>query len=290
MKSLTVGEVEILALTDVEGAFFRLNQIFPGVRAEQWWPYMRRYPWAFADAHTLYGRVGSYLLRAPGHTLLVDTGIGPGAMGMRGRLLEDLQKNGVTPEDVDTVFLTHLHGDHVGWVLAPDGGPAFPEARYVTQEAEWDAAEPYLRRAMATLEDLGALYLLDGEDVVAEAFTAIPTPGHSPGHASLLVYSGGEQALVLGDVFAHPAQVTEPTWNIHFDADKEQAAFTRAQLLDWLEADGITVAAGHIPGSGFGRVAREEGRRYWLPLEEVTGEPEAGTLRRRSRYSEGDER
>jgi glyoxylase-like metal-dependent hydrolase (beta-lactamase superfamily II) len=284
MKSLVVGEVEIVALTDVEGAFFRLEQIFPGVRVEQWWPYVRRYPWAFADAHTLYGRVGSYLLRAPGHTLLVDTGIGPGAMGMRGRLLEDLEKSGITPEAVETVFLTHLHGDHVGWALAPDGGPMFPGARYVTQEAEWDAAEPYLRRAMASLDDL---YLLDGEDVVAEAFTAIPTPGHSPGHASLLVSSGGGQALVVGDVFAHPAQVTEPTWNIHFDADKEQAPFTRAQLLDWLEADEITVAAGHIPGSGFGRVVRGEGRRHWLPLGEVTGEPEA--LPGRSRHSEGDE-
>ena len=287
MKSLTVGEVEIVALTDVEGAFFRLNQIFPGVRTEQWWPYMRRYPWTFADAHTLYGRVGAYLLRAPGHTLLVDTGIGPGAMGMRGRLLEDLEKSGVRPVDVDTVFLTHLHGDHVGWSLAPDGEPSFPGARYVTQEAEWDAAEPYLRRALASLDDL---YLLEGEDVVAEAFTAIPTPGHSPGHASLLVSSGGEQTLVAGDVIVHPAQVTEPTWNIHFDVDKEQAAFTRARLLDWLEADGIMVAAGHIPGSGFGRVAREEGRRRWLPLEEITGEPEAETLPRRSRYLEGDQR
>ena len=143
---------------------------------------------------------------------------------------------------------------------------------------------------MAALDDLGALYLLDGEDIVAEAFTAIPTPGHSPGHASLLVSSGGEQALILGDVFAHPAQVTEPTWNIHFDADKEQASFTRAQLLDWLEADEITVAAGHIPGSGFGRVVNEEGRRHWLPLGEMSGDAESKTLLRRSRYLEGDER
>jgi glyoxylase-like metal-dependent hydrolase (beta-lactamase superfamily II) len=290
MKRFTVGEVEILALTDVEGPFFRLNQIFPGVRPEQWWSYVRRYPWAFADAHTLYGRVGSYLLRAPDHALLVDTGIGPGAMGMRGKLLEDLEKSGVGPEDVDTVFLTHLHGDHVGWTLVPDGGPTFPGARYVPQEAEWDAAEPYLRRAMESLDDIGALYLLDGEDVITEEFTAIPTPGHSEGHASLLVYSGGEQALVLGDVFAHPAQVTEPTWNIHFDADKEQAAFTRTKLLDWLEADGITVAAGHIPGSGFGRIVREGGRRYWQSLDEVTEGAESKALPRRSGYSEGDAR
>ena len=58
--------------------------------------------------------------------MLVDAGIGPGAMGMRGRLLTDLGGSGVAPEDVDVLFLTHLHGDHVGWSLRPDGGPAFP--------------------------------------------------------------------------------------------------------------------------------------------------------------------
>jgi glyoxylase-like metal-dependent hydrolase (beta-lactamase superfamily II) len=280
VRSMIVGEVEITALTDIEGPFFRLNQLFPGVRAEQWEPYLGRYPWAFADAHTLYGRVGSYLLRSPDRVLLADAGIGPGTMGMRGRLLEELERCGVHPDDVDTVFLTHLHGDHVGWSLAADGGPTFPRARYVTQEVEWEAAEPYLREAMSSLDDLGVLELIDGEEFLGKELAAVPTPGHSAGHASLLVSSGGEQALVAGDVIVHPAQVTEPTWNVAFDADKEQASFTRAQLLDWLEADGITVAAGHIPG--FGRIAREGGRRYWRPVQAT---PEAGSFTRRSRFS-----
>jgi glyoxylase-like metal-dependent hydrolase (beta-lactamase superfamily II) len=266
VKSIAAGRVEIVALTDVEGPFFRLSQLFPGVRSEQWEPYLVRYPWAFADADTLYGRVGSYLVRSSGSTVLVDAGIGPGAMGMRGKLLDELESNGVAPGDVDILFLTHLHGDHVGWSLEPDGGPAFPGARYVTQEAEWESAEPYLRKAMSSLDDLGVLWLMNGEESLTEEITAIPTPGHSPGHASLLVSSGGEQALVVGDVISHPAQVTEATWNIPFDVDKEQAAFTRTQLLDWLEADGIPAAAGHVPGSGFGRIVREEGRRYWRPM------------------------
>ena len=187
MRSIIVGEVEIAALTDIEGPFFRLNQLFPGVRAEQWEPYLGRYPWAFADARTLYGRVGSYLLRSPDRVLLADTGIGPGTMGMRGRLLEELEKSGVHPDDVDTVFLTHLHGDHVGWSLGADGGPTFPRARYVTQEVEWEAAEPYLREAMSSLDDLGVLKLIDSEEFLGKELAAIPTPGHSPGHASLLV-------------------------------------------------------------------------------------------------------
>jgi glyoxylase-like metal-dependent hydrolase (beta-lactamase superfamily II) len=272
LSSITVGRIEITALTDMEGAFFGLDQIFPGVMEDQWEPYRHRYPWAFADRETLRGRVGSYVLRSPEGTILVDTGVGPQAMGVGGRLLVELENAGVYPEDVDTVFLTHLHGDHLGWSVKPDGEPVFPEARYVTQAAEWEISAPYLGRAVAGLDDLGVLELLDGEEPISEELTAIPTPGHSPGHSSLLVSSGGEQALVSGDAIVHPAQATEPTWNVHFDMDKEQAARTREMLLAWLEADGMIVAAGHIPGSGFGRVVRgrgEEGRRYWQTLESV---------------------
>ena len=270
MKSTKVGRIEITALTDMEGAFFRLDQIFPGVAHDQWEAYVRRYPWAFADSETLWGRVGSYVLRSPEDTVLVDTGVGPQAMGPDGKLLAELEKAGVHPEDVDTVFLTHLHGDHLGWSVRPNGEPVFSNARYVTQAAEWEISAPYLGRAIASLDDRGVLELLDGEEPVGEELTAIPTPGHSPGHSSLLVSSGGEQALVSGDAIVHPARATEPTWNVHFDMDKEQAARTREMLLAWLEADGITVAAGHLPSSGFGRIARDggdSGRRYWQTLE-----------------------
>ena len=274
MRSIAVGRVDISALTDIEGAFFRLDQIFPGVMEDQWEPYLHRYPWAFANRETLRGRVGSYVLRSPGGTVLVDTGVGPQAMGVGGKLLEELENAGVHPEDVDTVFLTHLHGDHLGWSVKPDGEPVFSGARYVTQAAEWEISAPYLGRAVTGLDDLGVLELLDGEEPIGEELTVIPTPGHSLGHSSLLVSSGGEQALVSGDAIVHPAQATEPTWNVHFDLDKEQAARTREMLLAWLEADGIIVAAGHIPGSGFGRVVRdgeEPGRRYWLTLETAKG-------------------
>lgn len=273
MKSLRVGGVEVTALTDVEGAFFGLGQIFPGVQAEQWKPYMERYPFAFADARTLYGRVGAYLLRLPGgRIVLVDTGIGRAAMGQGGSLMDDLTAAGVTPEDVDTVFLTNLHGDHIGWALTAQGEPTFPGARYVTQAVEWEASASYIGGALRPLDDLGVLDLLDGEESLSDELTAIPTPGHTPGHSSLLVGSSNDELIVTGDVIVHPAQVTEPTWNIAFAMDKEATAYTREMFLEWVEVDGLMVAAGHIPGTGFGRVARDEdGRRTWLPLDETGG-------------------
>ncbi len=278
MKSLRVGGVEVTALTDVEGAFFGLGQIFPGVQAEQWKPYMERYPFAFADASTLYGRVGAYLLRLPGgRALLVDTGIGSAALGQGGGLMDDLAAAGVGPEDVDTVFLTNLHGDHIGWALTAQGEPTFPEARYVTQAVEWEASESYIGGALRPLDALGILDLLDGEEPLSDELTAIPTPGHTPGHSSLLVGSGSDGLIISGDVIVHPAQVTEPTWNIAFAMDKEATAYTREMFLEWVEADGLTVAAGHIPGTGFGRVARDEdGRRAWVSLDE-TGDGDVPT-------------
>lgn len=268
MKSLRVGGVEVVALTDVEGAFFGLGQIFPGVEAGQWGPYMERYPFAFADARTLHGRVGAYLLKLPGgETVLVDTGIGPAAMGQGGGMLKDLSAAGVEPEEVDTVFLTNLHGDHIGWALTAQGEPTFPEARYVTQAVEWEASSSYIGGALRPLDKLGVLELLDGEEEISEELTAIPTPGHTPGHSSLLLQSGGEGLIVSGDVVVHPAQVTEPTWNIAFAMDKEATAYTREMFLEWVEADGLVVAAGHIPGTGFGRVGRDgDGRRIWVPI------------------------
>ena len=261
-----MGEVEVIALTDVEGPFFRLGQIFPGVRREEWVPYFARYPWAFTDEHTIRGRIGAYMLKAPSGNILVDAGIGPMAFGMPGRLLGELENGDIQPEDVDIVFLTHLHGDHLGWSVTGEGEPTFPHARYVTQAIEWEESGSHVGHALAPLEQLGVLDLLYGEESVSEEVIAIPTPGHSPGHASLLVSSGGEDAIVAGDVIVHPAQVAEPLWNIHFDEDKEQASFTREMLLDWTEADGIVIAAGHVPGTGFGCVVREGDRRYWQAL------------------------
>src|SRR5215213_9654044 len=157
----------------MEGAFFRLDQIFPGVAQDQWEPYVHRYPWAFVDRETLLGGVGSYVLRSPEGTVLVDTGVGPQAVGPGGKLLVELENAGIHPEDVDTVFLTHLHGDHLGWSVRPDGEPVFTNARYVTQGAEWEISVPYLVRAVAALDGRGVLELLDGEEPIDEELTAI---------------------------------------------------------------------------------------------------------------------
>jgi glyoxylase-like metal-dependent hydrolase (beta-lactamase superfamily II) len=133
--TLVVGNVEILALTDGEGEFpFTLSQLFPAVPAEAWAPFRQRYPALFPRPDTWHNHYGCYVLRSQGRTILVDTGIGshatnPGmvtalAGGVDGRLLTELQAAGLRPEDVHTVFFTHLHPDHVGWNLLREGTTA----------------------------------------------------------------------------------------------------------------------------------------------------------------------
>ena len=192
-----------------------------------------------------------------------------------GRLMDELGKAGVRPEDIDTVVLTHLHPDHVGWNLQGEGSErrlTFPRARYLAHQADWEtfnkpevqAAIPwaYVDDTIKPLQELGALDMLTADRTITDEITAIHTPGHTPGSISLLISSGGERAILTGDSFAHPAQVTEPDMGFAFDFDGDLAAQARQSLLQRIESEGMTLAACHFPEPGFGRIIRLEGRRY----------------------------
>lgn len=94
-------------------------------------------------------------------------------------------------------------------------------------------------------------------------FRPLVTP---PVHMSVIVASDGERAIVLGDVLLHPAQVTEPDWSSRMDMDGEAARLMRRRVIDRVEAESMTMAAGHVR-SGFGRIVRENGRRYWQDVQ-----------------------
>ena len=121
---LTVGNVEILVMHDAESAL-PLSMTFPHVASEDWEPYKERYPEAFNGPDNIRAHFECYLIRSQGQTILVDTGIGtaasnPGTIegllgGIEGNLVSELNSAGIQPGDIDTVFLTHLHTDHVGW-------------------------------------------------------------------------------------------------------------------------------------------------------------------------------
>jgi glyoxylase-like metal-dependent hydrolase (beta-lactamase superfamily II) len=274
---IRVGSVEIMALSD--GMLeFDLCNFFPIIPDEKW----REYESHLTEGRKVRFNLGSYLIRASGRTVLVDTGLGPrpadAPEAAWGRLLHDFQANGVRPEHVDMVVMTHLHRDHVGWNLLAQGEkhvPTFPNARYWMSTKDWQACHepnvqperfPNAPSCVWPLADLGLIELMDGEHSLTRELTAVPTPGHTPGHVSILITSQNERALVLGDVAHSPVQVQEPDWTSRADMDPELTRQTRRALLDRLEREEITVAAGHFQAPGFGRIVRLQGRRYWQGL------------------------
>ena len=278
--TLRVGGVEIVALSDMNLPFpMPLAQLFPTAPAEAWAPYKESYPDAF-DGDYMLIEIGCYLLRSGGRTILMDTGYGEGPIeaigGRKGELMDDLAAKGVRPEEIDTVFISHLHSDHVGRnVVGPDDNPApaFPNARYFCHQADLDhfrradvqaaSTFPFMERCVESIVRLGLFDTLAGDTDLTPEVRALHTPGHTPGHMSILVASEGQEALIQGDVLVHPAQVTEEDWNCHFDFDWPVSTETRRKMLDGAEARNTPVISCHFPAPGFGTVRRRDGRRYW---------------------------
>ena len=280
--ALTLGRVQVTAFTDVTGPFpVKISHLFPEVTPEQWAPYREAFPDTFVDADTWQVHIGSYLIRTPERTVLVDTGLGPAPPPffgeLRGHLPDSLAAAGVAPESIDTVLLTHLHPDHVGWNLTASAKPVFPKARYVAHQADWDTFQnPNVQRALGfefvdktitPLQKLGLLDLVSGEARISDEIMIRPSPGHTPGHICVAIASEGAQALILGDAIVHAAQVSEPDWRFSFDMDAEAAAATRKRLLDQVEREGTTVLQCHFPSPGVGLIVRRDGgRRRWKPI------------------------
>ena len=116
------------------------------------------------------------------------------------------------------------------------------------------------------LDEMGLLELVSGEKAINSEVTTYPTPGHTPGHQSIMVRSGGERILITGDLAHHPAQVDHTEWCSAFDIDKSTTARTRANIFAQLEADGIKVAFCHFPEAPFGELIRAGTKRIWQAL------------------------
>jgi glyoxylase-like metal-dependent hydrolase (beta-lactamase superfamily II) len=151
---------------------------------------------------------------------------------------------------VDTVVLTHLHADHCGWAVTQGGEPLFPNARYVLHRDElaWvdGAVAAYVvkpLRAAGVLSEVVAettlMSLPTGETV-----TVVPTPGHTPGHQSVIVEGDGAQVVVTGDVLVHAVQLVSPSVEYVYEEDPALARATRKWLLT--RASGAELATAHL--------------------------------------------
>jgi glyoxylase-like metal-dependent hydrolase (beta-lactamase superfamily II) len=277
-----VGELEIIALND--GINRLPPMFFPGLDAAA-------HPELLDEDGTIHCPIGCFLIRGPSSTTLVDAGFGPTRMaypeGMPparakrgssqpflaegGRLPVALADVGCSPDEIDTVFLTHLHPDHVGWV-AKEGRPFFERATVVFGEADWEpliASAPKDDRSRIGMEAVAAakrVKPIAGDMVpIAPGVTARHAPGHTPGHYVLVISSGTERAFLLGDAVQCPLQLTEGDIGFLSDVDRAMAARTREALFRELENQDVGIGMDHFPGLEFQRILRGQGRQ-WVVL------------------------
>jgi glyoxylase-like metal-dependent hydrolase (beta-lactamase superfamily II) len=238
-KSFSVGDIQCIAISD--GTFsYPANWVFSNVAQEELEDSLRDRDLPSDQVVTPYTCL---LLKTGKYRVLIDTGA-DGMAPTTGELPKRLQAEGITPEEITTVILTHGHPDHIGGVLDANQKPAFPNARYVMSKTEWNfwTGDPNLnstglndhlkellincaRTNLPPLEE--RIELLDGEKEVVPGVYAIPAPGHTPGHFALVVSSSNKQLLHMSDAVLHPMNLEYPAWRNVFDLNEDTAVTTR---------------------------------------------------------------
>jgi glyoxylase-like metal-dependent hydrolase (beta-lactamase superfamily II) len=222
--------------------------------------------------------IGCFLVRTGSRTVLIDAGIGPELRddGPRrllvgGQLPLGLRAAGVDPADIDDVVCTHLHADHCGWLFDGAARPMFPRARIWFGAGDWDhfVLNPdawmfdHIRQGLTDADAAGdRLRPVTGDQPVAPGVDLIMTPGHTPGHLSVVISSRGQRALLLGDAITCPVQLDEPSWQAMGDVDPDLARRVRARLFAELEDPSTLGAGAHFPQLQFGRVLAGQARRW----------------------------
>jgi glyoxylase-like metal-dependent hydrolase (beta-lactamase superfamily II) len=191
--------------------------------------------------------------------VLFDTGLNPEG------ITATLAAAGYTPDQVDVVVLTHMHGDHIGGLMGA-AGPTFANARYVTGSTEhnhWSGTDNEgFAKNVKPLAD--KMTFLDDGGAVAGGITAMATPGHTPGHMAYMIESDGQRLVLTADACNHYVwSLARPDWEVRFDMDKPTAAATRKSLFGMIAADRIPFIGYHMPFPALGYVEPAgDGFRY----------------------------
>ncbi len=235
--------------------------------------------------HRMKLSLNCMVVRSGADVLLVDTGIGnklTGAVrerafpGEYGELLEGLAALGLRPEDVTVVANTHLHADHCGWnTIRDENGelkPTFPNARYLVQAGEYEAAMhpndrtrgTYFAENFSPLAESGQLELVTGETEIIPGAMFWPTPGHTLDHASIALTSEGQTAIYTGDLVHHAVQVERPAWIAAFDILPLMSLESKKALAERALRENALLICVHNPFPGVGRLTERDGRRTFI--------------------------
>jgi len=271
-----IGDVTVTKIVELEttgGSRFILPDATPeAIRPISW-----LIPHFADETGRLKMSIHALLVEAPGRRIIVDTCLGNDKKDRRiptwndrtGPFLEDLTAAGFAPDTIDTVLCTHLHVDHVGWNTRLVNGqwvPTFPKARYLfgrieyehwsTQTAREDM-HPIMADSVKPVFDRGMVELVELDHQICPEVRLMPSTGHSPGHASVLITSMGKRAMITGDFAHHPCQLAHPEWASTADYDKKAGEATRRRILSEMAGEPILMIGTHFAGPTAGHVVRD---------------------------------
>jgi len=277
LQSIQVGDVKVTFLPDGGGIVDPLA-LYPASTQEGW----QAYPELLNEDGKFLTTIGAYLLEVGERKIAVDLGMGPVRVEFPGfgpffggKYLESLQQTGVSAEDVTDVVFTHMHLDHVGWATHEVDGErrlTYPNARYMVTAAEWEfwhgsdnPVGPHIDFVQKPLEN--RLEMIAGGDIIAPDIAVLSTPGHTPGHISLLITAADKRLYLLGDVLHGAMQVQERDWSVAFDGDADLARQSREALYPELIKPNTLAAANHFSNAVFGRIIETAPGKYkWSVL------------------------
>ncbi len=237
---------------------------------------------AFLPADALNISFTTLAIQNGGKLTLIDTGNGDSGAPTSGRWMANFKAAGFDPKDVSTVVFSHFHGDHINGFRLKDGAAVFPNAEVMVPAAEWafwmddakmNAAPEAMKGAFANVRRAFAPVAKDvkqfeaGKEILP-GMTSVAAYGHTPGHTTFTLASGGKSLMVMSDTSNHPALfVKNPDWSAIFDQDPDMARATRRKLLDMVSADKMQVAFYHAPFPATGYIAKSGTGFEMVPVQ-----------------------
>lgn len=272
--SFGIGELSAVALSDGGLEFPNDNQIFGLGRTPE-------------DVGALLAAAGlptdklklglqPLLVKTADRVLLFDTGAGTNFGPQAGKLAHALAAANVDPQSVTDIFISHVHGDHVGGLVNAEGALIFPNATIHISEPEWQflttmSADAAKSMGLATRDALVAAMkpkvqaFNPGADLVPGTVTAVEVKGHTPGHSAYRISSGAQSLLYVGDSMHHSIiSVQKADWPMAFDSDQKAGAASRAALVADLARNGTRVYAVHFPFPGIGKIEQRNDGFVWV--------------------------
>lgn len=285
MAQHQLGQMTIQRIVESVCADFEPRGFFPESTDEDW---RRHRHWMQPDAMdpvsgNLILTIQAFLVRTRHHTILIDTCVGDHKprphrphwhMTNLNTFLPRLAAAGVAPEQVDYVFCTHLHWDHVGWNTQLRDGrwvPTFPRATYIFSQRELDAWEtlnretpqPHLADSVVPILEAKQARLVASDYALDDEVWLEASPGHTPDHVSVCLASQGARAVITGDLMHNPVQCLEPGWIMRADFDPERAKTTRQQFLERYCDTDVLVCATHFPAPSLGHIVPRQSA-FWF--------------------------